>query len=129
MTSQVQPGDEVRVFDVNGRRMGQLEGGWPGRVVKVGRTRVYIAYAGAAFGKQEAGEPFSLETGKRIDAYGHRWFKTLAQAEQDARREAARKILRDHGIILDWDRQFSVEQAEQLAAVVQGWDSAGGGQP
>ena len=35
--ADIKVGDEVLVFDVNGRRMGQPEGGWPGEVTKVGR--------------------------------------------------------------------------------------------
>jgi hypothetical protein len=40
----IEAGDEVRVFDVNGRRARQPDGGWKGTVTKIGRTLIHIDY-------------------------------------------------------------------------------------
>ena len=123
MAENVTAGDEVRVFDVNGRRMGQPEGGWPGTVVKVTPSRAYIVYAGIyGIRARETGEPFALEDGCKIDRMRHRRFKTLEQADRDQRMAAARLLLRLHGIVLDLRHALSLEQAEALAEVAAAWE-------
>lgn len=112
--STVKPGDEVRVFDVNGSRMGQPKEGWRGVVVKVGRKLVTIGY-----GKRTG--VFRLDDQKINDRYGNRWFATLEQAEQKARRERAINVLRSHGINLDVGHKLTLEQIEQLASVAHTW--------
>ncbi|MGS2645884.1 beta barrel domain-containing protein [Streptosporangium sp. G12] len=67
-------GQEVRVFDVDGAEMGQPEGGWPGKVIKVGRRYATVSYRG------RTGQ-FLLGTGRINDAYGHQWIMTLEQVE------------------------------------------------
>jgi hypothetical protein len=107
--------DEVRVFDVNGKRMGQPEGGWPGRVVKVGRTLVYIEY------RRGPAEAFRLADGGRNDKMGQRRFCTAEQAERDASKAAAVALLRAHGIDLNHRVKLTVAQVEELAGVVEKW--------
>lgn len=109
---QVKQGDEVRIFDQNGARIGQPEGGWPGTVVKIGRSLVTIEYRG----KQD---PFRLDTRVINDRYGHRWFKTLEQAAEDERLRVALATLKAHSIRLDSGHGLTVEQIEALAEVAR----------
>ena len=118
--ARVQAEDEVRVFDRNGKRAGQPEGGWPGRVVKVGTKRAFITYAAVAWNKRETGEPFNLEDGHTRD--GFRWFRTLAQADEDARLDAAKATLRKHGIQIEWSAKLALPQIEALAKVAATFD-------
>jgi hypothetical protein len=119
-TARVQAEDEVRVFDRNGTRVGQPEGGWPGRIVKVGRTRAHITYKGVPWRQEETGESFSLEDGHNRD--GFRWFCTLAEVEHDERMEAAKVTLRKHGIVFDFGARLTLDQVEALAKVAATFD-------
>lgn len=112
----IQEGDEVRVYDVNGSRRGQPEGGWVGTVEKVGRTLAHIDYPGG-----HGAEQFRLSDGRRNDRYGHQYFRTLAQADEWDRRVSAASILRDRGVELSNRHSFTLEQIEALAEVVQAW--------
>lgn len=114
--SDIQVGDEVRVYDVNGRRQGQPEGGWAGTVEKVGRSLVYIDYP-----RGRGAEPFRLSDQRRNDSYGHQYFRTLAQAEEWDRRSDAVGVLRERGVELSNRYSFTLEQIEALAEVVQMW--------
>jgi hypothetical protein len=106
-------GDEVRVFDVNGRRMGQPEGGWPGTVTRVGRTLMDVSYNNRT-------ETFRRDSGARHnDGYGHRRVKTLEQVAQDARRAEAVEALSKHGVELRWGFKLTIEQLEALAEVAR----------
>jgi hypothetical protein len=105
-------GDEVRVFDVNGRRMGQPEGGWPGTVVRVGRKLADIKYGGRV-------DTFRIDDRQANDKYGHQSFQTLKEAALDARRDAALKTLRDRRVSLGHGNTFTVEQIEKLADLVR----------
>ena len=84
-------GQEVLVFNINGKRAGQPEGGWPGTIIKVGRKNVTIKYGSYhTF-------TFSMET-QRQTHLSHTWFKTLEQAAEDARRSSAIDRIRLHGL-------------------------------
>lgn len=123
-TPRVKAEDEVRVFDRNHQRVGEPVGGWPGRVVKVGRTRAHITYQGAPWGKHETGESFSLEDGHNHD--GFRWFCTLAEVEHDERMDAAKATLRKYGIVFDLGARLTLDQVEALAAVAATFDQPAG---
>lgn len=112
--------DKVRVFDVNGSRSGQPEGGWIGTVVKVGRTLAHIDYEGA-----RETQTFRLNDGRRNDDYAHRYFLTLAEAAERDRIGAADETLRAHGVELSYRRTFTLEQREALADVVRTWGQEG----
>lgn len=115
----IKPRDEVRVFDTSGRSAGQPAGGWPGIVVKVGRTLAHIDYGDA----RERIETFRLSDGRRNDSYGHRLFLTLAQVAENDRLRAANELLRARGVELSHRRVFTIEQREALAEVVRTWDA------
>jgi hypothetical protein len=117
--TDIKPRDEVRVFDTNGRRVGQPEGGWVGYVTKVGRTLVHIDYGEGA----EHIDAFRLVTGRRNDNYGHRYFLTLAQVADRTRRTRADATLQAHGIELSHRFIFTIEQIEALAEVVKTWEA------
>lgn len=108
-------GDEVRVFDVNGSRMGQPEDGWPGKVVRVGRKLVDITYGGRV-------QTFTIADRLSSDRYNHQYFQTPEEAALDARRDEALKTLRDRRVSLGHGKTFTVEQIEQLAALVRSFD-------
>ena len=119
----LQVGDEVRVLDTNGRRVGQPDGGWIGRVEKVGRTLVTVTYPGC---RPFEGEKFSMEDGyKPNDAYRHRHIHTVDEVERQARRSAAVTVLREHGVDLSHRFMRTIEQIEALAEVVKTWDQEG----
>jgi hypothetical protein len=109
----------VRVFDTNGSRMGQPEGGWPGRVVKIGRTLVTIDYPAGNRGPYQ----FRLDTRQVNDNYGHQWFRTEEEAEAEQRLASAVDILRGAGITIEYRSSLTADQVEELAAVVVGWSS------
>lgn len=107
-------GQEVRVFDVNGKRNGMPEDGYPGRVVRVGRRLVTIS--------QDAGDPgrvFRLEDGRANDSRGHQWFLTLPQVDEMLRYRAAKGILRARGVELSPAHSFTLDQVEALAGVAK----------
>lgn len=104
-------GDDVRVFDQNGSRMGQPPGGWLGKVVKIGRK-----YATVEYGQRS--EMFELATGRRAnDGYGHRRIRTLEQVALEERRRSAVDKLHSHGVELRTGHRLSIEQIEALAEV------------
>lgn len=103
-------GDEVRVFDRNGSHMGQPPGGWPGKVVKIGRK-----YATVEYGSRS--DLFDKETGRRNND-GYRHLKTPEQVALEEREVHAVKALRSHGIELRHGHRLSLEQVEALAQVV-----------
>jgi len=115
-------GQSVRVFDVNGARVGQPEGGWPGEVVRVGRKLVYITFARAAWNKRESGEAFRLDDGQINDNHGNRYFLTVEEADYRLRRETAVTALREVGIHVQTYSRLSLEQIEALAAVAAGFE-------
>jgi hypothetical protein len=115
----IKPRDEVRVFDTNGSRVGQPEGGWLGIVVKVGRTLAHIDYGDA----RERIETFRLSDGRRNDDNGRRYFLTLEQIAERERRATAIAVLKKRRIVLDHGHGLTTEQIEALAEVVKTWDS------
>lgn len=112
-------GQEVRVFDANGHRVGQPEGGWRGVIRKVGRTIVHIDYPGH-YGTQA----FRMDTQRANDQYGRQYFRTLNQTVIAEREQRAREILADRGIRFDRHRPVTLEQMEELAEVVERWSAS-----
>jgi hypothetical protein len=106
--AEIKVGDEVRIFDVNGRRMGQPEDGWPGNVVKVGRKLADIEYGGRT-------RTFRIDEGRSNDNYGHQFFKTLEQVSLDERFDRATDSLERCGIELIRGHRLTLEQIEALA--------------
>jgi hypothetical protein len=98
--------------------MGQPDGGWVGRVVKVGPKLVHITYPYAPQAKA-----CRKADGRSNDRYGNQSFKTVEQAARHNRYAAAIAVLREHGIEVSprHGQSVTVEQAEELAEVVQGW--------
>ena len=117
----IKPRDEVRVFDTNGHRAGQPDGGWPGIVVKVGRTLAHIDYGNS----RERIETFRLSDGRRNDGFSRRYFLTISQVAERDRRHAANEVLKAHGVELTVRRSFTTEQCEALAEVVKTWNVEG----
>jgi hypothetical protein len=104
-------GEEVRVFDVNGKRHGMPEGGWPGEVVKVGRVLATIRC-------RNGEQTFRLDTGQANDRYGHQWFLTVDQATEKTRRHRAESILREYGVETS-RASLSTGQLEAIAEIVK----------
>jgi hypothetical protein len=106
---EVQVGEEVRVFDMNGSRVGQPDGGWPGEVVKAGPKLVTIHYDGRDVVFRRGG-------GRTNDNYGHQSYKTPEEAEASARMHAAKSALRNLGIDVTQRCSLSVSQLEAMVA-------------
>lgn len=111
-STELKVGQEVRVFDRNGRRMGQPDGGWPGKVTKIGRSLVTIEYLGIS-------DTFRMDTHVINDHYGHRYFKTLGEVAEDDRRRRALATLKEHQIELGFGHSLTLEQIEALAKVAR----------
>ena len=120
----VTEGEEVRVFDVNGKSFGWPAEGVPGRVVKAGPVLVRIEHA-RAHRSRDSEQVFRRETGRANDAYGHQWYKTLDELAEYTRRVAALDVLRRHRVVLE-RHGLPVEVIEQLAAVLTAHEGSGG---
>lgn len=112
--SEIKVGDEVRVFDVNGRRMGMPEGGWPGTVLKVGRSLVTIQ-------APRCGGVFRLDTRRSNDSWAHGSFMTVEEAAESVRYEKASETLRELGIqiIAKCEGDFTAADLEALVKLVR----------
>jgi len=108
-------GDKVRVFDINGRRNGQPNSGWPGEVVKIGRVYATIQYNG---GRRQ----FGLSDHRAHDAWGHQSFQTMEEVSLGERRDSAWATLKGAGIARDGygcgSDRVPLDLLEALAAVV-----------
>ncbi|TMR10080.1 hypothetical protein ETD86_40870 [Nonomuraea turkmeniaca] len=111
-TMQLKVGDEVRIFDVNAKRMGQPEGGWVGKVTKVGRTLITVHYSG---GYKKV---FRRDDGYANDNYRHQHIETPEMAARKTQREDAIATLRSHGIDLAYGHRFTNEHLEQMIALL-----------
>jgi hypothetical protein len=105
-------GMKVKVFDVNSRRSGQPDGGWDGTVTAVRRTKCDIDYGDA---RQRT---FGIESQHVEDAYRHRYFRTLEEAETVARTSAARAVINDK-IVREGMSRIPLEKLEAIAAILQ----------
>lgn len=114
----VKVGDEVRIFDVNGSRQNQPEGGWPGSVVKVGRALMTVEYEDR---RRHDPQVFRIEDGSWNDKnYGHqRWVLTAERALENQRRNKAVDTLRRCGLMLrdGHGALYSTEDLEVIARV------------
>lgn len=110
---EIKVGDTVKVFDVNGKRLGQPTDGWDGIVTKVGRKLVTIEYL-------RQSKQFRLEDGSANDTWGHQHFKTLEQAALNERRRRAIQVLRTYDVELRLGGgKVPLELIEALAAVCE----------
>lgn len=106
-------GDPVVVFDINGRRMGQPDGGWPSTVTKVGRKIVTV--------QSDSGlQTWEFRIGTRLanDDFHHQWFKTLDQIELDQRRHAAVTALAARRVRIESGSDLTLIEIEALAAAL-----------
>jgi len=104
-------GDTVKVFDINGKRVGQPEGGWDGEVTKVGRALITIKYAGR-------NTVFRIDTGRTNDAYAHQHYETVAEAARNERYAKARNTLTEFGLDFRLGKRATLDQVEALAELV-----------
>jgi hypothetical protein len=107
-------GMKVKVFDVNGRRLGQPDEGWDGEVVAVRRTKCDIEY-GSGDPRQRT---FDIDSQHVEDNYRHRYFRTLEEAETVARTSAARAVINDK-IVREGMSRIPLEKLEAIAAILQ----------
>lgn len=108
-------GQAVRIFDVNGKRLGQPEDGWPGHVTEVGRKLVTV--------EEDDGWPnptqYRIETGQKNDNYGHRYIKTPEQSAWDERKRASVAFLHQHGLEVGRKFDLDVTVLEAIADVIR----------
>jgi hypothetical protein len=101
-------GQQVLVFDVNGRASGQ-----PGEVTRVGRTLFTVR--GGGIGELD----FRLDNRSGNGPYGsQRWVRTLGEAEQERRWESARDTLRAAGVDLAMHCRLTAADLERLVAAL-----------
>lgn len=112
MSAKYEVGQEVRVFDVNGRHHGQPEGGWKGEIVRVGRKLVSVDFPG--YGSKA----FRIDDQRANDNYRHQWFRTLEEVALIERKDKAREVLKSVGLELSLKNGLTVEQLEALAEVI-----------
>jgi hypothetical protein len=108
-------GDRVQVFDINGPRRGQPEGGWDGTVAKVGRTLIHVNYSAKYRHRPQV---FRMDTGRSNDSYSHQFIQTVEEA---ARRQYVGKLrtrLRAGGIDLSMRHTFTTQTLEALVAAL-----------
>lgn len=86
----------MRIFDVNGSRLGQPAGGWPATVVKVGTKLVTLRRVGRSW----RDEVFRIEEQTKNNDWGHESFLTLAQVAEKSERTRAVETMRAHGITI-----------------------------
>jgi hypothetical protein len=104
----VKVGDNVVVYDVNFDKEGS-----PGTVTGVGRKLFSVDGPRGPL-------MYRLEDGRRNDAYGHQWVKTVAQAEEDDRRKHALDSLRRCGLQFyasGREALYGTGQLEELAGL------------
>lgn len=112
----VEAGEEVRVFDVNGKRVGQPDGGWPGVVVKAGPKLVIINYDGRD-------TVFRRDEGHTNDNYGHQSYMTLSEADETLRWDAVTAALRGLHIDVSPRCKLAVRQLEAMLAAAEAAES------
>ena len=111
--TDIKVGDEVRVFYGDGReRRNRPDDGYPGEVVKVGRTLATIRYQG-----HEA--QFRRHRTSQRPARQH--FMTPAQVEAGNRKKAALALLREAGFDVRLGHHPDAELIERLAAATLDW--------
>jgi hypothetical protein len=116
--TDINVGDEARVFYWRTRLHAENPDGFPGTVIKVAKKYGTI--------RLEDGSEirFDLGTGfESPDTFGRR-VRTLAQIEQDERRNEAVSCIGLAGLEFKVGRQhfLTLEQLEQLAEVIKTWD-------
>lgn len=119
----VNVGDKVRVYDINGKREGWGDG-VEGTVTKVGRALFTVEHRQARPG----GQVFKLEGGWANDKWGHRWVETEEQFAARKRRDDAVTMLESRGIRLEPTSKgrLTTEILEALAAAAAGFPRESG---
>lgn len=113
MKSDFHVGDEVRVFDGSGSRIGRPVGGWVGTVTSVARKYATVTYGGRT-GK------FDMATGRDAERYSYRRVKTLTQVAEDERATVARQTLTDFGLYERISGTLPTAALEAVAAALIG---------
>lgn len=113
-------GDTLRVFNVNGGRMGWPADGYVGTVTKAGPKLFTVEYG------SRSTTVFRQKDGRSNDAYRHVWVETPEQAALEQREAKADAALREHGVVLERRSRIrlTVEQLEALAEVARTFPSA-----
>lgn len=101
-------GDKVKVFDVNGRSYGMPEGGWDGKVIKVGSKLITIAYEGNE-------RVFRLDTRQANDEYRHQSFMRPAEA----RHSTALSVITSRGFELASWARHDINYLEAVAEALR----------
>lgn len=109
--NQVELNEAVCVFDINGSRLGQPAGGWPGTVTKAGPKLVTVAYNGTM-------GVFRRKDGSAAGG-GHQHYLTVDEAEEAQRARAARKNLAALGVEVTPRCNLSAGQLEAMLRAVQ----------
>lgn len=119
-------GDKVKVFDRNGRRAGQPDGGWDGEIVKVGSKYVHIAYPGKA-----NPQAFHPDTRQASDTNSFRSFlpadEAKDQAEANRRRADAERVLGSYGLRVMAGAGTPLEVVEAVAETLLQFPNPGTG--
>lgn len=111
-------GDEVRVFNINGSRMGHPSGGWVGVVTKVGRKLFTVDYPGARWNSyKERGDVFRLDT-MRLNSkeWGYRtWVRTVDEVKAAERRSKVAQELKERGLEVSQTSTLDITLLEGVA--------------
>jgi hypothetical protein len=109
-------GDRVQVFESNGRRSGQPEGGWDGEVTKKGNKLLTVKWRWSE-------TVFRLDTGQfNSKSYSHFYHvKTVEKAAADLRRNGLLGKLRNLGLEIRFDRksEFTTDKLEAVVKVLE----------
>lgn len=132
--TDIKPGDEVRVLKRRSRHDPFPADGYAATVTKVGRKYATATYevtgtdSSGGERRYERSVEFDMETGieRGHSSMSGYYVRSPEQFERDKRRAAARDLLRDHGIEFSQRHPLpTLEQLEELAAVVKHWDMEG----
>ena len=107
-------GEEILVFDTNGTKVGQPEGGWVGQVISVGPKYITVKYPGGS-GVNKTTQ-FGVESWRN-----HTGFRQLRTREEHIlvkRRAQADVVLREHKVYFGTGNTFTLEQIEQIAKLI-----------
>lgn len=107
--AQYNVGDKVKVFDINGHRHGQPEGGWDGEIVKVGRTLFTARWNGRS-------AQFYQHGGCIKDNRGHH----VALLVPQARLKVALDAIRSRGFVPAEYARHDIDYLEAVAQALRG---------
>ena len=108
---QIRVGDQVRVFDQNGVRVGQPAGGWIGVVQAVGRKYATISYNFRV-------SKFELADHYINNALRNRWYATPEEFDLHSRRLRAITTLHEAGITVERNCTLPLDDLETITAMI-----------